>query len=84
MALTETTKIDQIEVLENGTIQIRIATIGTDGRRSPYAYSKAAFSSPLAFNFDVDQSKDPANEPLTVKLINGTDVANQRYLFLVL
>mgnify|MGYP000246505226 CR=1 FL=1 len=27
MALTETTKIDQIEVLENGTIQIRIATI---------------------------------------------------------
>ena len=27
MALTETTKIDQIEVLENGCIQIRIATI---------------------------------------------------------
>jgi hypothetical protein len=27
MALTETTKVDQIEVLENGIIQIRIATI---------------------------------------------------------
>ena len=27
MALTETTKVDQIEVLENGCIQIRIATI---------------------------------------------------------
>ena len=27
MALTETTKVDQIEVLENGAIQIRIATI---------------------------------------------------------
>lgn len=63
--------------------QIRIATIGTDGRRSSYAYSTAAFSSPLAFNFDIDQSGDPADEPLTVKLINGTDVPNQRYLFLV-
>ena len=63
--------------------QIRIATIGTDGRRSPYAYSQPAFSSPLAFNFDIDQSGDLANEPLTVKLINGTDVPNQRYLFLV-
>lgn len=55
--------------------QIRIATIGTDGRRSPYAYSQATFSSPLVFDF---------TEPLTVKLINGTDVPNQRYLFLVL
>ena len=27
MALTETTKVDQIEVLENGILQIRIATI---------------------------------------------------------
>jgi hypothetical protein len=27
MALTETTKVDQIEVIENGTIQIRTATI---------------------------------------------------------
>ena len=54
--------------------QIRIATIGTDGRRSPYAYSTAAFSSPLVFDFTL---------PLTVKLINGTDVPNQRLLFLV-
>lgn len=63
--------------------QIRIATIGINGRRSPFAYSQAVFSSPLAFNFDTDQSGDPAGEPLTVKLINGTDVPNQRYLFLV-
>jgi hypothetical protein len=55
--------------------QIRIATIGTDGRRSPYAYSQTTFSSPLVFDF---------TEPLTVKLINGSDVPNQRYLFLVL
>ena len=55
--------------------QIRIATIGTDGRRSPYAYSQTTFSSPLVFDF---------TEPLVVKLINGTDVPNQRYLFLVL
>lgn len=27
MALTETTKVDQIEVVENGSIQIRTATI---------------------------------------------------------
>jgi hypothetical protein len=27
MALTETTKVDQLEVIENGTIQIRTATI---------------------------------------------------------
>ena len=27
MALTETTKVDQIEIVENGTIQIRTATI---------------------------------------------------------
>lgn len=27
MALTETTKIDQIEIVENGSIQVRTATI---------------------------------------------------------
>jgi hypothetical protein len=27
MALTETTKVDKLEVIENGTIQIRTATI---------------------------------------------------------
>jgi hypothetical protein len=54
--------------------QIRIATIGADGRRSPYAYSEAAFSSPLVFDF---------TEPLTIKLASGLDVPNQRFLFLV-
>jgi hypothetical protein len=42
------------------------------GRRMPIA--KTTFSSPLAFDF---------TEPLVVKLINGSDVPNQRYLFLV-
>lgn len=54
--------------------QIRIATIGTDGRRSPYAYSQAAFSSPLVFDF---------TEPLNIKLADGRSVSNQRFLFLV-
>ena len=54
--------------------QIRIATIGTDGRRSPYAYSQAAFSSPLVFDF---------TEPLIIKLASGSEVPNQRFLFLV-
>lgn len=54
--------------------QIRIATIGTDGRRSPYAYSQAAFSSPLVFDF---------TEPLNIKLADGRSVPNQRFLFLV-
>jgi len=57
------------------TYQIRIATIGINGIRSPYAYSKVAFSSPLAFDFTTTQ---------TVRLINGTEVPNQRYLFLIL
>ena len=55
--------------------QIRIATIGINGIRSPYAYSKVAFSSPLAFDFTTTQ---------TVRLVNGTEVPNQRYLFLIL
>lgn len=57
------------------TYQIRIATIGINGIRSPYAYSTVAFSSPLAFDFTTNQ---------TVRLVNGTEVPNQRYLFLIL
>jgi len=57
------------------TYQIRIATIGINGIRSPYAYSKVAFSSPLSCDFTTNQ---------TVRLINGTEVPNQRYLFLIL
>lgn len=55
--------------------QIRVATISTDGSRSRWAYSIATLSSPLAFNFTTSQ---------TVRLANGTEVPNQRYLFLVL
>ena len=55
--------------------QIRIATIGVNGRRSPFAYSTVVLSSPLAFNFTTAQ---------TVRLANGTEVPNQRFLFLVL
>jgi hypothetical protein len=44
MALTETTKVDQIEVLENGSIQVRTATIierdGTEISRSFHRHVK--------------------------------------------
>jgi hypothetical protein len=55
--------------------QIRVATIGVDGTRSPWALSVATLSSPLVFDFTTSQ---------TVRLANGTEVPNQRYLFLVL
>ena len=55
--------------------QIRIATIGVNGRRSPFAYSTVVLSSPLVFNFTTSQA---------VRLVNGTEVPNQRFLFLVL
>jgi hypothetical protein len=55
--------------------QIRVATISADGLRSPWAYSIVTTSSPLAFNFTTSQ---------TVRLANGAEVPNQRYLFLVL
>jgi hypothetical protein len=55
--------------------QIRVATIGVNGTRSPYSYSTVTLSSPLCFNFTAGQ---------TVVLANGTQVQNQRYLFLVL
>lgn len=59
----------------NGTYQIRIATIGVNGRRSPYAYSTITLASPLVFDFTANQ---------TVKYSNGTVVPNQRFLFLIL
>lgn len=112
------------------TYQIRIATIGINGIRSPYVYSKVAFSSPLSFDFTTNQiatttagffiinrhytiatvgttdftaigastntvgvifaatgvgdgTGTATSEP-TVRLINGTEVPNQRYLFLIL
>ena len=44
MALTETTKVDQIEVVENGSIQIRTATIiekdGTEVSRTFHRHVK--------------------------------------------
>jgi hypothetical protein len=55
--------------------QIRVATIGTDGARSPWSFSVVTLSSPLAFDFTTSQ---------TVKLADGREVPNQRYLFLVL
>lgn len=59
----------------NGSYRIRIATIGVNGRRSPYAYSTVVLDSPLMFDFTADQ---------TVRYSNGTTVPNQRYLFLIL
>jgi len=44
MALTETTKVDKIEIIENGSIQIRTATIierdGTEISRSFHRHIK--------------------------------------------
>ena len=44
MALIETNKVDQIEVLENGVLQIRVATIitkdGSELARSFHRYTK--------------------------------------------
>lgn len=59
----------------NGSYQIRIATIGVNGRRSPYAYSTVTLASPLVFDFTASQS---------VRYSNGTVVPNQRFLFLIL
>jgi hypothetical protein len=59
----------------NAVYQIRVATIGTDGTRSPWSFSIVTLSSPLAFDFTTSQ---------TVRLADGTEVPNQRYLFLVL
>lgn len=59
----------------NGSYKIRIATIGTNGRRSPYAYSIVVLSSPLVFDFTAST---------IVRYSDGTTVPNQRYLFLVI
>lgn len=60
---------------ENGSFKIRIATIGVNGRLSPYTYSDVELASPLVFDFTASQ---------TVRYSNGTTVSNQRYLFLIL
>lgn len=58
----------------NGSYRIRIATIGVNGKRSPYAYSTVVLASPLVFDFTSSQD---------VRYSNGTVVPNQRYLFLI-
>jgi hypothetical protein len=55
--------------------QIRVATIGVNGARSPYSYSQVTLSSPLRFNFTASQ---------VVALSDSVQVQNQRYLFLIL
>ncbi len=55
--------------------RLRIATIGINGKRSPFSISVATLSSPLVFDFTTSQ---------TVRYSNGTLVPNQRFLFLVL
>lgn len=59
----------------NGSYRIRIATIGINGRRSPYAYSTVVLASPLVFDFTASQD---------VRFSDGTVVPNQRFLFLIL
>jgi hypothetical protein len=55
--------------------RLRIATIGVNGKRSPFSLSIVELSSPLVFDFTASQ---------TVRYSNGTTVPNQRLLFLVL
>ena len=59
----------------NASYRLRIATIGVNGKRSPFSLSVAELSSPLVFDFTASQ---------TVRYSNGTVVPNQRFLFLVL
>lgn len=59
----------------NPSYRARIATIGINGRRSPYAYSIVQLSSALVFDFTTSS---------TVSFSNGTRVSNQRYIFLIL
>lgn len=59
----------------NASYRLRIATIGVNGKRSPFSVSVAEPSSPLMFDFTASQ---------TVRYSNGTVVPNQRFLFLVL
>jgi hypothetical protein len=59
----------------NPSYRARIATIGINGRRSPYAYSIVELSSALVFDFTASS---------TVSFSNGTRVSNQRYIFLIL
>jgi len=59
----------------NASYRLRIATIGVNGKRSPFSVSVTKLSSPLVFDFTASQ---------TVRYSNGTVVPNQRFLFLVL
>ena len=59
----------------NAAYRLRIATIGVNGKRSPFSLSIVELSSPLVFDFTASQ---------TVRYSNGTTVPNQRFIFLVL
>ena len=59
----------------NAAYRLRIATIGVNGKRSPFSLSITELSSPLVFDFTASQ---------TVRYSNGATVPNQRFLFLVL
>jgi hypothetical protein len=59
----------------NASYRLRIATIGVNGKRSPFSISVTELSSPLVFDFTASQ---------TVRYSNGTTVPNQRFLFLLL
>lgn len=59
----------------NAAYRLRIATIGVNGKRSPFSLSIVGLSSPLVFDFTASQA---------VRYSNGATVPNQRFLFLVL
>ena len=67
-------KIDAADYDIRTSYQIRIATIGVNGRQSPWSYSQRFVASPLRFDF---------TSPSSVRLPDGSSKLNQRLLFLL-
>ena len=67
-------KIDTTDYDIRTSYQIRIATIGVNGRQSPWSYSQRFVASPLRFDF---------TSPSSVRLPDGSSKLNQRLLFLL-
>ncbi|MGA0851404.1 MAG: hypothetical protein ACO3QM_05115 [Candidatus Nanopelagicaceae bacterium] len=71
---TDYVKIDASDYDIRTSYQIRIATIGVNRRRSPWAYSQRYIASPLRFDFST---------PKTIRLPDGQSKLNQRLLFML-
>lgn len=78
VSLGQTTKdyvyVDAEDYTIASSYEIRIATIGMNGKRSRWVYSPRYIASPLRFDFTTTS---------TVRLPSGEDRPNQRLLFLL-